>query len=63
MKVTSDYHNFGKEIHTMKKIYKYARKSESSTPEVVEYGMIMHASDDSNGTQQLMSYLIMPRYG
>ena len=45
----------------MKKIYsKNTNNLKQCTPEVVEFGMIVHTVD---GNEELLSYMIMPRYG
>ena len=50
IKISLDYKLFGKEINAMKKSYKKSLEihndSKCSTPEVVEYGMIIKNSDN-----------------
>jgi serine/threonine protein kinase len=64
VKIASDYKQFGNEINSMRKIYKKQSKdiSKYSTPEVVEYGMILFNNQDTL-KEELLSYMIMPRYG
>lgn len=67
VKISPDYKNFGKEIHAMRKIYKKSRESQMrdtwSTPNVIDYGMIIKCEAGNSEEQELMSYCIMPRYG
>ena len=47
----------------MRKIYKKQNKNSNySTPEVVEYGMILF-NNQQTAKEELLSYMIMPRYG
>jgi hypothetical protein len=67
VKFAQEFNKFGAEINIMKRIYKKSQfEMECSTPEVVEYGIIIQ-SDDVKENQydefELMSFVIMPRYG
>jgi len=64
VKIASDYKQFGNEINSMRKIYKKKSNnfSKYSTPEVVEYGMILF-KNQTTIKEELLSYMIMPRYG
>lgn len=64
VKIASDYKQFGNEINSMRKIYKKQSHniSKYSTPEVVEYGMILFTTQ-ATIKEELLSYMIMPRYG
>ena len=71
IKVATDYRSFGKEIGTMKKIFRKANFDPiCSTPDVIDYGMlIQQKSQEENEKNErdsdlvLMSYVIMPRFG
>ena len=48
----------------MRKVYSKqgANKEKYSTPEVVDYGMILRI-DSATQDEELLSYMVMPRYG
>ena len=51
IKISTDYKLFGKEINSMKKAYKKTKDilkgdKSCSTPEVIEYGMIIQTTKD-----------------
>lgn len=64
IKITEDYRQFGQEINAMKKVFskQSSRKTNFSTPEVVDYGMILFTANKDK-EEELLSYMVMPRYG
>lgn len=64
VKIASDYKQFGYEINAMRTVYKKQAKNgtEHHTPEVVQYGMILF-NNTTTMKEELLSYMIMPRYG
>jgi casein kinase 1 len=65
VKVANDYKQFGNEINAMRRISKKQthHSTNASTPEVVEYGMILFKESPTEDEEKLLSYMIMPRYG
>jgi serine/threonine protein kinase len=64
VKITNDYKQFGAEINAMRKIYSKQTRNinKYATPEVVEYGMILF-TNQMEQSEELLSYMVMPRYG
>lgn len=57
IKMSEEVQAFALEIKAMKKIFQYNEK----TPEVVDYGLIVHQKQGKE--MKMLSYMIMPRFG